>query len=407
MRRSALARAFRFWPMATSVALVLVAGCKRHLDPSRTRSGSATDAVILDAGDSGPGARWSCEAKALAEAPLQREISLGIASLPADEEALTLTFQAGDGRARTHRALVLARSASAPLEGPLVDGDAPPWVSVGATDRPRFVRLVLGGSPRWVLSAADRTEAESPLVLGDELALDALALADGRVVVAATDARGVVLRAVTASAKNQEVVLADASSPALLLGPNGALAVAVRVDGELPKADVKRDVPVAALEGSGEERSAASLVVFDAAGARLRAFPLATGAEWIGPTLARRALLVSSRRVIRGATIAAVEAVTADGKKVAVAEVPVRRGSRVFPVEDLAVATGVGSDVLELADCRLAVLGPRAGALPLGSVEAVIGARVAGPVLDVWFTRDDETGSSARRHRCTWAVPRE
>ena len=154
MRRSALARAFRFWPMATSVALVLVAGCKRHVDPSLTRSGAATDAVTLDAGDSGPGARWSCEAKALAEAPVPHEISLGISSLPADEEALTLTFQAGEGRARTHRSLVLARSASAPFEGPLVDGDAPPWVSVGATDRPRFVRLVLGGSPRWVLSAA-------------------------------------------------------------------------------------------------------------------------------------------------------------------------------------------------------------------------------------------------------------
>jgi hypothetical protein len=376
----------------------LCAGCKRRESAVPVDTTAASDGGVGE-----PVGLWRCDAAPLAEGALPHDAILGIPQLSSDGARMTIAYAGGDAQGRRHRALVLAPAVTS-IDGPPVDGDAPPWVSVAGARAQRFVRLSLTPSPRVVLTEGAATVAEVPLVLGDELAVDAIATTD-RAWFAVTEARGVVLRAWPSTEKSQDAVFADATSPVLLAGSDGAVVLVGRVDESPAKEELRRDVPVAALEGSGEERTAASLVAWGARGDRVASLSLAAGAELLGPALARRAVLIATRRVLRGEALADVDAWTAAGKKLPIAQVPVRRGSRLVPIDDAAAPAGVSSDILELADQRVTVLGRRRGTLPTGSVEAVLGARVSGDTLDVWLTRDDDSGASARHVRCSWSTP--
>jgi hypothetical protein len=193
----------------------------------------------------------------------------------------------------------------------------------------------------------------------------------------------------------------------VLVGPRGAIAVAARVDAPLEPAKVAKDVPTANLEGAGQERVGSTLVVVSATGQRLAAHPLPAGSEVVGVTTTREAIVLAVMRVARGVRSVDVDAVRADGRRERVGTFPVRRAARLYPV---AAPSGVPASssaaaVLEVVDDGVAVLGARAGALPVREVEAVFGAQTEGDSLDVWLLRAREGGRSLVPARCTWRTP--
>jgi hypothetical protein len=345
--------------------------------------------------------RWSCDEDASRRLTLPLDASLGAtAGGEGGAAALLFSFAAG-GSVRRHRATCLG-GACAAVEGPPVSGDAPPWVPIGPSDAPRFAYLEPGSAPRLVVAERAKVLAAWPIAIGDELAVDAVASASS-IVVAATVAQGVEVHAGVGSSAHTVHVVPEAYGPAVLVSSSGAISVAARVDAALEAPSTSREVSVAHSEGAGQESVGSSLVVVTVAGKAMATYPLPAGAEVLGPTADRGALLTASARVIRGARVVAVDAIRADGKRTRVGEFSVPRAARLVPVA-APTQDALGS-VLAIDDGVPTLLGMYGGPLPLRDVEAVLAARLGAEQLDMWLVRDESGSKTVTGARCAWARP--
>lgn len=396
----------RFGVRVSLVAAWLVlASCKRSPSVASDPGDAAAPArpstvVVIDGGAPREGegeGSWSCDETAARIQALPSEPIAGALALPAGGGAPVFTFVSSEG-GRKHRAFSLGEPPRV-VEGPGVLGDAPPWVPAFAGESLRFVRLEPGSPARVVLSDAAASRAEIPLTIGDELAVDA-AGAGTTFVVAASSSRGVDVRVGSGSVADSSFVVDDAYGPAVLVDPRGAVSVAARVDAALDQPKPTKDVPTANLEGAGQERLASSIVVVAATGKRLASHAIPAGAEVLGVTAGREAILVASSRVARGGRTVDVDAIRADGRRERVGEFQAHRGGRLVPI------AGSGGDVvravLEVLDEGVAVLGARAGEVPLRDVESAFGVRQEGESLTFWALREREGARSLGPVRCAW-----
>jgi hypothetical protein len=394
--------------LATIVMSAMLASCKRTSvapsDAAPALAAPSSTVVVLDAGATAPGqGRWSCAegaSRALPSEPVVGALALATGGGAPAVFTFVSASTAGD---RRHRAWELGGEART-IDGPPPIGDAPPWTPVYHGEALRFVRLEPGASARVVVADRSATLFEVPLPLGDELAVDA-AGAGASFVLAASSARGVEVRAGAAAKAESTHVIADAYAPIVLVGVGGTLVVAARIDAPLEAAKVTREVTTANLEGAGQERIGSSIVVVTPSGQRLASHPLPAGSECLGATATRDAILVAATRVVRGARTVDVDAIQADGRRERIGEFPVRRAARLYPVAGPPGAPVKETALIEVVDDGAAVLGARAGTLPVRDVEAVVGARVEGDAIALWLLRADDAGRSLVSARCDWRAP--
>lgn len=383
---------------ALCASLLVLAGCRRAAPQSSPEAGAAppsSTVVVLDAGLGEP--RWSCVTSPAETVTLPRDASLGAIAFGSEKGSPPLVAYAGEVDGVRRHAAVRLRADAAVVRGPTAVGDAPPWTPFLRGGEEGFVRLVTGAKASWVLQEGAVEALTSPIELGDELAIDALAV--GRaVVVASTVADGVEVRVIEGGRVQRGFRIEGGESPMIVRREDGSFAVAARVEAPLDAAKPVRDVPTAALEGAGQERTAATLVVVDATGKRLASHALAAGEDVIGLSPSRARVFLAARRVLKGQSVVDLARVGGDGKRVAVGEFPRRRGGRLVPIE--VEGEGSEAEALEVTSDGAAVLGARPGTLPLGEVDVVLMARAVEDRLEVFAVRDTASTPQVFRSVC-------
>ena len=392
------------WLLSFAVTLT---GCRKapvpNEGPARGEGqGHEADGGALSADAAAPESRWFCAARAGEAFALPREAELGTLDYGAEDDAAPLLAYIAPTDGARHHATLQLKPASAPRVGPTAAGDVPPWTPIVGAAGEGSARIVAGAMARWVLELGGRDVVEAPLALGDELAIDALATGEAKAVVAVSSAEGVDVRAVEGSRVVRAFRVDGGESPALLRGEGGAVAVAVRVETPAEAAKPVRDVPTASLEGAGQDRSTATLVVVDGNGTRLASLALGAAEELVAVTPSRRSLVLGARRVLEGQAVVDLARVGADGRRTRIGEFPRRRGSRLVPIED--GRDGRIDAVLEVSSDGVAALGVRAGSLGLPDVDAVLAARTHGDELDLVGVRDVATAPQVVRVTCRWEV---
>lgn len=378
-----------------------VTGCRKIAPQPTLDAGvlqSAVGVAVLEAG--APEGRWSCATTDAESRTLPREAAIGAVLFGSEREPAPLLAYVAELDGVRRHASVRVQSSAEPLRGPSALGDVPPWTPFVGAAGEGFVRLVAGAKASWVLHAGERSVLEAPVVLGDELAADALAIGDATVVLAVSVAEGVDVRVVEGSRVVRSFRIEGGESPAILRSESGSFAVAARVEATLEPAKPVRDVPTASLEGAGQERTTASLVIVDSGGTRIAAHALAAAEEVLALTPSRAGLVLASRRVLKGQSLVDVVRVGADGRRVRVGEFPRRRGRRLVPIE--AVRDGAVAELLEVSSDGVTVLGARPGGLDLGDVDAVLAVRAVGDRLEIVALRDATETPRVLRAACRW-----
>ncbi len=376
-------------------------GCRKVASQAAPDAGllsSAVTAAVVDAGAAE--GRWSCATTDAESRTLPREAAVGAVLFGGDREPAPLVAYVAEVDGVRRHAAVRVQSSAEALRGPAALGDVPPWTPFVGAAGEGFVRLVTGAKASWVLHAGEGPVIDAPIVLGDELAADALAIGEATVVLAVSVAEGVDVRVVEGSRVVRSFRVDGGEAPAILRGEGSSFAVAARVEATLEPAKPVRDVPTAALEGAGQERTTASLVVVDGGGTRIATHALAATEEVLALTPSRTGLVLASRRVLKGQSLVDLVRVGADGRRVRVGEFPRRRGRRLVPIE--AVRDGAVTEVLEVSSEGVTVLGARPGALDLGDVDAVLAVRAVGDRLELVLLREAAETPRVLRAACHW-----
>lgn len=389
---------------ASFVAVLALVGCRRSVPPAVRDAGvgaSSTAVTVVPDGGSLAGT-WSCTSSEADTVTLPRDAALGAVAFGAERGAAPLVAFVGEVDGVRRHAAVSFRAGATVLRGPEARGDAPPWTPFVGARGLGFVRLVAGANASWGLFEGSREVFTMPIELGDELAVDALEV-DGLTIVAAAVSAGVDIRVVDGGAVRRGFQIEGGESPVILRRHDGSFAVAARVEGHVEDAPPVRRVPTTAMEGAGEERTRASLVVVDAGGKRIAAHALASGEELISVAGSRSHVVVAGRRIVKGQSVMDLARVDADGRRVRVAEVPTRHGARIVAVEG--ADGGAGGEFLELGHEGLWVLGERQGALPIGACDAVLVARAVDDRLEVLGSRETVDSLQVFRAVCRQENP--